>query len=131
MSRYNVKRPKLTFKAAKAIAMEELGAATKLTPHENNSADFQCYEMQIGNQTARISQAYKYPGFAYVSFAGAFTYYDIGTLKVDYGITDQERQNARREDMRDMAACDSRYMLKALIDEYGLESCHKMLDEAS
>lgn len=40
------RRPKLTLKAAKALAVAEFGTAAGLTPHENNNADYQRYEMR-------------------------------------------------------------------------------------
>jgi len=131
MSKYSIKRPRLTLKAAKAIVVQELGTAAKLMPHENNCAEYQRYEMRIGTFTAVIEQAYRYPGLACVSFAGVYKYYDIATLQEDYNVTDKERRNDLREQMRDMIYSDCRYIVKALVDEYGLESCREMLNGVS
>ena len=129
MSRKNHRGPKLTLKAAKAIAEQELGKSTGLTANENNCADFQSYEIRLGKYTAVISSILRYPGLAFFSLAGVYTYYDIKTISENYVITDKARRKSQREELRDMAASDSRYMLKTLIDEHGLESCHRMLDE--
>lgn len=123
-------RPRLTIKAAKAIAIQELGTAAKLTPHKTNSAEFQSYEIRIGSFTAVISQAFKYPGVAYISYAGIRVYYDVKTQQVNYKITDAERRNDRRECVKEVIRNDRWYIVKSLVDEYGREPCHKMLDAA-
>jgi len=127
-SKHRVK--KLTLKAAKAIIMQELGKSTGLIPHENNSAYYKRYEIRFGSYTATISSANKYPGFAVFSLAGVYKFYNIATLQEDYGITDMERRKSQREDIREMVACDHNFLIKALVDEHGLESCHRMLDAA-
>ena len=129
MRRKRYHGPRLTIKAAKAIAEQEIGKATGIKPYESNSAIFQRYEIPLGNFTAAITTAYGYPGIAYFSLAGVCTYYDIKTLRENFEITEKERRNSQREGIRDLASSDSYYMLKALKDELGLESCHRILNE--
>ena len=130
MSRNRSRGPRLTLKAAKAIAELELGKSTGLTPHENNRPDFQRYEIRLGNYIAAISSTSRHPGVCCFSFAGVHTYYDIGTLQENHGITAEERRKSRREDIRDMASSEHRHMMEALVDEHGRETCRRMLDDA-
>jgi hypothetical protein len=123
------KRPKLTLKAAKTIALQEIGTTAGLEPHENNNPDYQRYEMRVGNQTVVISNACNQWGVAYIAFAGTCTYYDITTLRVNWSVTDRERKKDRREFLRDAAASDFAFMFTALIEEHGLERCRHMLDD--
>ena len=125
------KRPKLTLKAAKAIAIKEFGTAAGLTA--TDYVDFnivQSYEMSIGKYNAVISTAYQPNGIVYVSFAGNYTFYDMNTLEENTKLIENRIRQNRLEDLRDMATCDHDLMLKALIEEHGLESCRNMLEEA-
>ena len=124
------KPPKLTLKAAKAIAVDFLGFSTGIKAHENNNADYQRYEMNIGNCQALITNASGYWGVAYIWFAGKRTYYDIKTLREHRSITDKERRKDRHDDIRDAATSEYAFMFKALVEEHGLESCRNMLEEA-
>lgn len=125
------RRPKLTLKAAKTLAIAELGTAAGLTPHENNNADYQRYEMQMGKHTVVVSNACEYWGIAYVSFGGKWTYYDINSLEENSNVTENELKKERNEAIGDAAACQSAFMFKALLEEHGLETCRAMLDEAN
>lgn len=125
------RRPKLTLKAAKVLAIAEVGTAAGLTPHENNNADYQRYEMQMGKHTVVISNACEYWGIAYVSFGGKWTYYKIDSLEESEDITESERKKERNEAIENAAACQSAFMFKALLEEHGLEMCRTLLDEAA
>ena len=129
MNRSRSKTPRLTLIAAKSIAEQELGRSTGIKPYESNCALFQRYEIPLGNFTAVISTAYGYPGIAFFALAGVCVYYDIKTLKENFEITEKERRKSQHEEIRDLASSDTRYMLMALIDELGLESCHRLLDD--
>ena len=124
------KRPRLTLKAAKVIAVKEFGTAAGLAAHENNNAEYQRYEMRIGNIDAVITNAYSKPGiaFAYLSRGGEWTYYDIATLEENITVTERERRKYNLENIRDAAATSPGQMLTALIDEHGLDNVRRMLD---
>lgn len=123
------KRPKLTLKAAKTIAIQELGTAKGLTPHESNDAEYQRYEMRMGNHTVIIQNECGYWGIAYIYFGGTRTYYDIETLQESYHTTEAERQADRKEIVREMASGNREYMLKVLVEEHGAESCRALLEK--
>lgn len=125
------RRPKLTLKAAKAIAIQELGTAKGLVPHESNNAEYQRYEMQMGNHTVVIANVCGYWGIAYILFGDKWTYYDIDTLQESYYIADAERKQARREVVRDMVCSDTEFVFKTIVEEHGADACHSMLDEAA
>lgn len=123
------KKPKLTLKSARALATKELGTAAGLVPHENNNSDYQRYEMQMGNNIIVISNVCGYWDTACVSFGGKNTYYDISTLQENYYVTDAERRKERNEVIRDAASCNRGYMIKALLEAYGLDVCRNLLEE--
>lgn len=126
------RRPKLTLKAAKALAIAEFGTAAGLAPHENNNADYQRYEMQMGKHTVIISNACDYWGIAYVYITGGeWVYYKIDSLEESEDITEHERKAQRNEELREAAACQSAFMFKALLQEHGLETCRAILDETN
>lgn len=125
------RRPKLTLKAAKAIAIAEFGTAAGLTPHENNDTDFQRYEMQMGKHSVVISNACDYWGVAYVYISsGEWVYYKIDSLEESEGITEHERKAQRNEELREAVQCQTAFLFKALVEAHGLETCRAMLDEA-
>lgn len=125
------KPPKLTLKAAKALALRELGAAAGLAATESNNSNYQRYEVWLGNYLAVITNDCAYWGVACVYFCGTRTYFNIDTLEENVTITRQEQNKDRREDVRDFAASNSGYMFQALLEQYGLETCRRMLEKVA
>jgi hypothetical protein len=127
------RRPKLTLKTAKTIAIKEVGTAKGLIPHENNSTDYQRYEMQMGKYTLVISSPCKYWGIACASFGGNRTYYKIGadTPEEDAAVTDREQKRDMDETIRDAAICRSHYVFKALLEEHGIDTCRRILERSA
>lgn len=125
----HVRRPKLTLKAAKALALAEFGTAAGLTPHENNDGNYQRYEMQMGKHTVIVSNVCDYWGIAYVHITGGeWVYYKIDSLDESEDITEHERKARRNEELRDAVACRSTFLFKAMLAEYGLDLCRSELD---
>lgn len=125
------KRPKLTLKAAKAIALKEIGTAKGLTACEGNNDYWQGFSMIIGNIQITISNSTIYAGIVRLSFGGKDTYYDINTLEENFKVLDDAQRTDRLEMIRGAATCQAGYMFKALLEEYGFEECRRMLDEAA
>jgi hypothetical protein len=130
MSSSNHKRPKLTLKAAKALAKAEWGTAVGLVAHENNNAEFQRFEMRLGGLTAIITNTTAYWGVGYMYLAGRYYYFDVTTLLENHGVADKEQRKQQEEDIREMASSNSQYMIKALLNEHGYAALRRMLDEA-
>jgi hypothetical protein len=107
-----------------------LGTAAGLTAYEINS-DTQLYEMRMGTHTVAISNNCEHNGVAYISFAGKYTYYDIATLKENYNLTDVENLKVRNEFIRELAATSGNLLIKALLEQHGLERCRDLLNEAA
>jgi hypothetical protein len=124
--------PKLSFKTAKAIAIQEFGTAKGLIPCECNNEEYQRYEIKMGNHAISISNdSYNHWGIACIRFCGEATYIDMETLEENYKITDSERDKARKELISDAVSCNGKFVFRALLEEYGLETCHRMLDEVA
>ena len=126
-----MKKRKLTHKAAKEIAIKELGTAKDLVAHEDNCKEFQIYEMRLGCLSVTIRSTEDYVGYAYVLYGGNFKYYCLETLEEDIAMSEAESRLRHTELVKDMASCNSGTVIKALIDLYGQEECHRLIDQTA
>ena len=125
-----MKKQKLTHKAAKEIAIKELGTAKGLLANENNCKEFQIYEMRLGCLSVTIKTTEDCVGYAYVLYGGNYKYYCLETLEEDFAMSETESRIRHTELIKDMASCNRGTVIKALIDLYGPEECHRLINQA-
>lgn len=123
---------KLTLKAAKILAIQELGTAAGLVAHENNNISYQRYEMPLGKYNAVITNDCGLWNMTtlYINNGGHKRYFDTDTLIENDNIADHERQLERYECVKEMIVCQSDYVFEQLAREYGVDYCTQKIKEA-
>lgn len=128
----DIQRPKLTLKAAKSIAMQELGTAAGLKAHKSNDAENQRYEMQLGRHTVVIENEVGGWGTASIAYGAQRTTYDIENLERNDLLTEADLVVTCRMLLRDTAGWGRQALFEAMLKECGGEDgCRQLLHDAA